>query len=493
VASESLIAGRYKVVGHVGAGGMGSVSLAEDTRLGRRVAIKRLHAQRAEDMSGRFRREMRLGASVNHPNLVKVFDAQPSEGGVLIVMEYVEGQSLSDALREGALEPERALAVLRDVAAALDHLHRQGIVHRDVKPGNILLGLDGSVKLADLGIATSADMTRITQSGAVLGTASYISPELFTGDPASAASDVYSLAAVAFEALSSRKAITGATPVEIARRVMDAPPPELREAWPESPSAAADALRRGMSRDPAARPPSAGALVDELQAALGISPQPARERRPARRTESAPTAPVTAATTDPSSPPASTAPITPPPPPAAPFPFPVASRPRASRPERRRHATWAIPLALLATAAAIVALLASRDGENGGERGDAPRRPAPAAQSPAAGATIASAPAQAVQSFYQQAAADRFDAAWELAGPGFRSQLGGFEAFRSQFGSLQSISFGRAQTTSRSGDRATVAIQTTAVHRDRTDRCSGTVATTRTAGRWLIERIAVSC
>src|SRR3954464_5209172 len=151
---------------------MATVLLAEDERLGRQVAIKRLHAESPEDTARRFRREARLGASLNHPNLVSVYDIVTDDEGVLIVMEYVDGETLRDAMQRGPIEPGRAVAVLRGVAEALEHAHGEGIVHRDAKPANVLLGRDGRVKLADLGIATAVESTRITKSGTVMGTAS---------------------------------------------------------------------------------------------------------------------------------------------------------------------------------------------------------------------------------------------------------------------------------------------------------------------------------
>src|SRR3954447_10151491 len=139
-AQATLLVERYRVIERIGSGGMASVLLAEDERLGRHVAIKRLHAEAPEDTARRFRREARLGASLNHPNLVSVYDIVTDDEGVLIVMEYVDGETLRDAIDRGPLPTERALEVLRGVAVALDHAHEEGIVHRDVKPANILLG-----------------------------------------------------------------------------------------------------------------------------------------------------------------------------------------------------------------------------------------------------------------------------------------------------------------------------------------------------------------
>src|SRR3954454_3973754 len=138
-ATGSLLAGRYRVLERLGTGGMATVYLAQDERLGRRVAVKRLHAGSPADTAKRFAREARLGASLNHENVVTVYDTVTDEGSVIIVMEYVDGESLADALRRGPVEPGRAIEILRGVAAALEHAHQSGIVHRDVKPANILL------------------------------------------------------------------------------------------------------------------------------------------------------------------------------------------------------------------------------------------------------------------------------------------------------------------------------------------------------------------
>src|SRR5215203_2900324 len=183
-ATGNLLAGRYRIVKRLGSGGMAVVYLAEDERLGRRVAVKRMHAGSPEDTALRFSREARLGASLNHRNMVTVFDTVADDDSVVIVMEYVDGESLADTLRRGRMEPSEVVRVLRGVAAALDHAHEHGIVHRDIKPANILLGRGGEVKLVDLGIATAVEGTRITQSGSVMGTAAYMAPEQLDGSDA---------------------------------------------------------------------------------------------------------------------------------------------------------------------------------------------------------------------------------------------------------------------------------------------------------------------
>src|SRR5918997_5907549 len=208
-ATGNLLAGRYRVIDRLGSGGMAVVYLAEDERLGRRVAVKRLHADSPEDTAKRFSREARLGASLNHPNVVTVYDTVTDEGTVVIVMEYVDGESLADALRRGPVEPDETVRILRGVAAALDHAHQNGIVHRDVKPANILLGKEGGAKLVDLGIATAVEGTRITRSGSVMGTAAYMAPEQLDGMDTGPHTDVYALASVAYEMLTGKPAYRG--------------------------------------------------------------------------------------------------------------------------------------------------------------------------------------------------------------------------------------------------------------------------------------------
>ena len=265
----TLLAGRYRIKRALGRGGMATVYLADDERLGREVAVKRLHAGSAEDMELRFVREAKLGASLNHPNLVWVFDTVTDEEGLLIIMEYVDGPTLARELSDGPLRPRRAVEVIAATASALEHAHEQGVVHRDVKPANVLLGRGGVIKLADLGIATAADHTRITRSGVALGTASYMAPEQIEGERVTPATDVYALATVAFELLAGRKARSGRTPMEVAHAITAKPPPDLREAWQQAPAEAAEVVITAMARDPADRPDSVCEFASELARALG--------------------------------------------------------------------------------------------------------------------------------------------------------------------------------------------------------------------------------
>jgi serine/threonine-protein kinase len=334
------------VLERLGSGGMATVLLCEDERLGRPVAVKRMHADSPRDVEQRLLREAKLGASLNHPNLVSVFDIEADDEGVLIVMEYVEGEALARTLRAGPIASGRVAAIARGLGEALDHVHGQGVVHRDVKPGNVLLRSDGAVKLADLGIAMAADRTRLTVSGTVLGSAAYMAPEQLEGRDVGPAADVYALATVCFESLAGRRARPGRTPMEIAHQIATAGPPDVREHAPDLPAAAAAALARGMAREPADRQRSAGAFAAELARAL-------EQREP-------PTAATRAI--------------------ATPAPAPAVAA-RGSR----AGAVLALVLLALAAAGVAGAVLLSGGGGGGDERAEQPAAAAPEPQDADAG------------------------------------------------------------------------------------------------------------
>src|SRR5215207_2027979 len=264
-----VLADRFRVHRRLGAGGTATVFLAEDCVLCREVAIKRLHTEGSEADVRRFRREARLGASLTHPNLVTIFDTLSGSDGVLIVMEYVRGRPLSDLIAPKGMDARRLLQVLRPVASALDYAHEHGVVHRDVKPANILIAEDGRVKLVDLGTATAGQLTQITAENQVAGTLTYIAPERLIGESAGEpAADVYSLAVLAFEALTGRPPHRAESPRELLDQVLHEPPPDLIEERQEAPVKLGRVLQEGMDPDPKRRQASAGDLVRGLEAAL---------------------------------------------------------------------------------------------------------------------------------------------------------------------------------------------------------------------------------
>ncbi|MDQ3871744.1 MAG: serine/threonine protein kinase, partial [Chloroflexota bacterium] len=201
------LAGRYRLEALLGAGGMATVYRARDLRLERPVAVKVLSPNLAADetLVRRFEREARFLAAVNHPSIVKVYDVGETEGEAFFVMELVEGETLADRIRRGgALSPDEAVPILAAVAEGLAILHRGGFVHRDVKPQNILLSRDAPAKLADFGLVRGAEPSDLTAPGTTVGTLGYLAPELLRGDPATPSTDVYALAAVAYEALTGQ-------------------------------------------------------------------------------------------------------------------------------------------------------------------------------------------------------------------------------------------------------------------------------------------------
>ena len=272
----TVLADRYAVGELLGRGGMAEVYLATDRVLDRPVAVKILGSWLAGDGTfvERFRREALAAARISHPNLVAVFDAG-SEGDVhFIVMEHVAGETLTDVLRrEGLIAPGRAAGIAASVGDALAVAHAARIVHRDVKPGNVMLTSEGRLKLMDLGIARGLDGEDITRTSAILGTAGYVSPEQAHGEPVDHRSDIYSLGCVLYELLTGRQPFEADNPVAVAyQHVHDAPtPPSALE--PSVPQALEAVVLRAMEKDPAARYQSVEEMTTALEerAALGSS------------------------------------------------------------------------------------------------------------------------------------------------------------------------------------------------------------------------------
>ena len=270
---DGLFAGRYRLERRLGVGGMATVQLAFDSRLERYVAVKLLAEHLAEDSNfvSRFRREALAAARLVHPNVVQVFDFGLDEATHrnFIVMEFVDGQSCAEILREqGTLPPGEAVEILAQSCRGLDYAHRNGVVHRDVKPGNLLRNRDRMVKLADFGIAKAAEQSDITKVGSVLGTAAYLSPEQTRGEPAGPASDLYALGVVAYQLMAGKLPYEAASLTDLARLQESGPPPRLDELEPEVPPTLAAAVARALHRDPEARYADAAEMETALRDGL---------------------------------------------------------------------------------------------------------------------------------------------------------------------------------------------------------------------------------
>ncbi len=285
----ALLNKRYRLLALLGEGGMAEVYRAEDLLLGRQVAVKLLREQLARDQSllTRFRDEARAAASLSHPNIVAVYDVGYDLGRHFIVMEYVDGPTLKDLLRQAAPFPvARAVELAMQVLSALDLAHRRGIIHRDVKPQNVLLTADGQAKVTDFGIARLATAAALTQTGEVFGTAYYLAPERASGQEATAAADIYAVGILLYEMLTGKLPFTGDSPVEVALKHLQQEPDPPGRLNPAVPAGLEQVVLRAMAKDPALRFPSAAdmrqALAAYQQAAADTtaplvlgSPQPA--------------------------------------------------------------------------------------------------------------------------------------------------------------------------------------------------------------------------
>ena len=331
-----VIADRYELEELVGTGGMSSVFRAHDRQLDRRVAIKILHEHYAQDPEylERFRREARAVARLSHPNIVTVIDRGDDGGRQFIVFEHVDGENLKElVLRSGRLPVGQALELALAIADGLSFAHQHGLVHRDVKPQNVLLSSEGEVKVTDFGIARSLHVDHgVTQTGTVLGTGEYLSPEQASGKQVSPATDVYSLGVVLWELLAGDVPFVGENFVAVALRHVNEPPPHLRERRTDVSPRLDAAVQRALAKDPAQRFPSMAAFAKELRACLA-EPEGGI---PATDSE------LTLIT----------------PPPTAPARSTAQRRPRSRRPARtrRRPLLWAL-LAVLVAGVAFAAVL----------------------------------------------------------------------------------------------------------------------------------------
>ena len=353
-ATSEVIADRYQLGRLLGRGGMGEVREGTDLRLGRQVAVKLLRADLAADaeLSWRFEVEARAAAGLSHPNVVAVYDTGEHQGVPYIVMELLSGRTVGDEMEAGPLLAQRVERVALQVLAALDAAHRAGVVHRDIKPRNLLLTSDSSVKVGDFGIAKVAEgLGDVTVTGQVLGTPGYLAPERLAGQPATARSDLFSVGVVLYEALSGTKPFSGSTPWEVAHALAAGQHRPLGEAVPGLPPRLAETVERAMSKDPEDRFATAADMARALQDATAAATTAVTAEPPRQATVRMP---------------------------APPAPEGVGQRLR----RRGLLGRWAV----VALAAAIVVLVAAvwLTGDRGADRGPAtpPTNPAPSGNIP---------------------------------------------------------------------------------------------------------------
>jgi serine/threonine-protein kinase len=267
LAQDTVVAGRYRLLGRLGSGGMADVWCAEDSMLNRRVALKFLHPRFAQDEQfvERFRREASAAAGLQHPNVVGVFDRGTVDGTHYIAMEYVEGASLKDLIGRGLTVGE-AVEIVRQVLAGVKYAHERGIIHRDLKPQNVLVDSEGRARVTDFGIAR-AGVSEITQTGSVLGTAQYLSPEQAQGLPVTAASDIYSIGVMLYEALTGTVPFDADSPVTVALKQVSERPRPPSELNPQVSRALDGVVMRALAKDPANRFASAEEFRQALDAA----------------------------------------------------------------------------------------------------------------------------------------------------------------------------------------------------------------------------------
>ena len=276
VAPETIVDGRYRVLSRLGAGGMADVYCAEDTHLGRQVALKVLYRRFAQDNEfvERFKREAQSAAGLTHPNVVNVFDRGEHDGTYYIAMEYLPGRTLKEVIGErGALDQADVVDIGIQILRAASFAHRRGVVHRDFKPHNVMLDDAGNAKVTDFGIAR-AGASEMTEAGSIMGTAQYLSPEQAQGDPATAQSDLYSVGIILYELLTGRLPFDGESAVSIAVQHLNEPPTPIHALRPDVAPQLEAAVMRALAKDPASRWSDADEFISALESARASLGQP---------------------------------------------------------------------------------------------------------------------------------------------------------------------------------------------------------------------------
>src|SRR3954464_4207453 len=269
----TVLSGRYRLEAKLGSGGMSTVYLARDQTLDRQVAVKVMHREMSEqaDQLERFRQEARAVAKLSHPNVVSVIDAGEDGGHPYIVFEYVEGETLKQRInRDGALPPQEEIADAIEIARGLSMAHARNMVHRDIKPQNILIDAEGRAKLTDFGISRQLEQDGMTATGRVLGTTDYVAPEQAMGRPVDQRSDLYSLGVVLYEMLVGQVPFSADSQVGVAMKHVNEDLPDVQQRRPELSAAAAMVVERATTKDPNDRYQSVGELIDDLSTALEV-------------------------------------------------------------------------------------------------------------------------------------------------------------------------------------------------------------------------------